>query len=256
MKRTLSAAIAAAGLALGTIATAPAALAITNPADNPHPITVKGDDGNTYTDGEDTLPGYDDIECTYIPGAYFDFDNNRVRYADGQSIPWTEWDRATGYAEWKAKQNQPKPSPTPTSKPGGSTPKPGGSTSGGGTPSSGSGSTPKSGGSTGSGSTGTSDTPVVDDPSTPEDESKAAPKGTTKAGATEAPTDGATSGIDEVTLASGEAAVDLDPTGSSAEDSGGSAAGLLILGGLGVAGLLTYAGYSAFGRKARKGAVS
>lgn len=81
------------------------ALAVTNPADNPHPITVTGDDGNTYVDGQDTLPGYDDEECTYIPGAYFDFAANRVRYADGQSIPWTEWDRASGYQDWLAKQN-------------------------------------------------------------------------------------------------------------------------------------------------------
>lgn len=86
------------------ISSALAANAVTNPADNPHPITVTGDDGNTYHDGADTLPGYDDEECTYIPGAWFDFANNRVRYADGQSIPWTEWDRASGYREWLANQ--------------------------------------------------------------------------------------------------------------------------------------------------------
>jgi hypothetical protein len=87
------------------IGSALAANAVTNPADNPHPITVTGDDGNTYHDGADTLPGYDDEECTYIPGAWFDFANNRVRYADGQSIPWTEWDRASGYNDWLAAQS-------------------------------------------------------------------------------------------------------------------------------------------------------
>lgn len=103
MKSTLPAAIAATLLAL--IATAaPASANVTNPADNPYKITVTGDDGRTYVDGQDTLPGYDDEECTYIPGAWFDFDNNRVRYPDGQSIPWTEWERATGYNEWLAKK--------------------------------------------------------------------------------------------------------------------------------------------------------
>ena len=101
--RLFAAAFVAAGL---TVIPAWSALAVTNPADNPSPITVQGDDGNTYHDGEDTLPGYDDEECTYIPGAYFDFAANRVRYADGQSIHWTEWDRASGYREWLANQNE------------------------------------------------------------------------------------------------------------------------------------------------------
>lgn len=101
--KAIAAALVAAGL---TVIPAWSALAVTNPADNPAPITVQGDDGNTYHDGEDTLPGYDDEECTYIPGAYFDFAANRVRYADGQSIHWTEWDRASGYREWLAAQNE------------------------------------------------------------------------------------------------------------------------------------------------------
>lgn len=100
-KALLASAISVASI----IGSALAANAVTNPADNPHPITVTGDDGNTYHDGADTLPGYDDEECTYIPGAWFDFANNRVRYADGQSIPWTEWDRASGYREWLAAQS-------------------------------------------------------------------------------------------------------------------------------------------------------
>ena len=93
------------GLALLLLGLGSAAHAdVTNPADNPNKITVKGDDGQTYVDGQDTLPGFDDEECTYIPGAWFDFDKNRVYYADGQSIPWTEWDRATGYKDWLAKK--------------------------------------------------------------------------------------------------------------------------------------------------------
>lgn len=100
--KAIAAALVAAGL---TVIPAWSALAVTNPADNPAPITVQGDDGNTYHDGEDTLPGYDDEACTYIPGAYFDFAAGRVRYADGQSIQWTEWDRASGYSEWLAARN-------------------------------------------------------------------------------------------------------------------------------------------------------
>ena len=101
MKRISSTVAGTFGLALLLIGVAPVAHAdVTNPADNPHKITVKGDDGQTYVDGQDTLPGYDDEECTYIPGAWLDFDNNLVHYADGQTIPWTEWDRSTGYKEW------------------------------------------------------------------------------------------------------------------------------------------------------------
>lgn len=105
VKKSLTRPIGAAGIAvglalLGGIAIAAPASAVTNPADNPVRIVVRGDDGQTYVDGQDTLPGYDDEACTYIPGAWFDFKNNRVHYADGQSIPWTEWDRASGYQEW------------------------------------------------------------------------------------------------------------------------------------------------------------
>lgn len=103
--RITSTALALSALvALGPIATAQAA--VTNPANNPHRIEVIGDDGATYVDGQDTLPGYDDEACTYIPGAYFDFASNRVYYPGGVWIPWTEWDRATGYQEWLAGRTQ------------------------------------------------------------------------------------------------------------------------------------------------------
>ncbi len=119
--------LGAVAIVVGSVAgQATAAFAVTNPADNPHPITVKGDDGNAYVDGQDTLPGFDDEECTYIPGAYFDFAHNLVHYADGQSIPWTEWDRASGYQDWLAKKNETvdtTPKPTPSSTPGASDPK-------------------------------------------------------------------------------------------------------------------------------------
>lgn len=103
--RTRTLVIATAIAATAGMLMAPAAYgAITNPAKNPVRIEVLGDDGQWYVDGQDTLPGYDDIECTYIPGAWYDFDNNRVHYADGQSIPWTEWERIPGYDKWLVKK--------------------------------------------------------------------------------------------------------------------------------------------------------
>lgn len=105
MNRRRHLVIATAILATAGMLMAPAAYgAITNPAKNPHRIVVQGDDGYTYVDGQDTLPGFDDVECTYIPGAWYDFDANRVYYADGQSIPWTEWDRIPGYDKWLAEK--------------------------------------------------------------------------------------------------------------------------------------------------------
>ena len=109
MKKTAAAALSALALA-GSMMLAAPAHAITNPAANPNPKTVKGDDGRTYEDGRDTLPGYDDEECSYIPGAWYDFDNNLVHYADGQSARWTEWDRVAGYQKWLATKNATKSS--------------------------------------------------------------------------------------------------------------------------------------------------
>jgi len=104
MTRTRTLVIATAIAATAGMLMAPAAYgAITNPAKNPQYVVVVVD-GVEYVDGQDTLPGYDDIDCTYIPGAKFDFENNRVKYADGQSIPWTEWDRIPGYHEWLKKK--------------------------------------------------------------------------------------------------------------------------------------------------------
>jgi hypothetical protein len=253
MKRIISAAVAVSGLVLVTVGLAPAAQAITNPADNPHKITVKGDDGKTYVDGHDTLPGYDDEECTYIPGAWFDFDNNKVHYADGQSITWTEWERATGYQQWQDHKDDDNGSgsgggggststPKPPKAP--STPKS--------TPTKGSGSSGKPGKShsaaSGSATDGTTD--EATDGATPADGSK--PKtGTTKADGSKATADaqGAladepVNGTDEVTLASGSS----DESDAGSSKSGGGSAGLLILGGLFGAGLLTFAGYSVLGR--------
>ncbi|RNL63089.1 hypothetical protein EFK50_15365 [Nocardioides marmoriginsengisoli] len=254
MKRVIPAALAATVLALATLALAPSAQAITNPADNPHPITVKGDDGQTYTDGEDTLPGYDDEACTYIPGAYFDFDNNRVRYADGQSIPWTEWDRATGYKQWLAKKNGGSTGgSTPKPPKSSSTPKPSGTSKPSGTKSpttkGGSSATGSTTGSTPDAGTGATAGATPTDGSTPDAQAKgAAPEATD--GATDGSIDGATDGAtDEVTLAAGSSG------DSSSAKQGGSGAGLLILGGLAGAGLITFAGYSVFG-KSRKPSAS
>lgn len=124
--------LAAPALALVALGLSAPAEAITNPAANPRPITVKGDDGKTYTDGADTLPGFDDEDCTYIPGAWFDFDNNRVRYADGQSIPWTEWERATGYKKWLDSKNAGSNPGSGSSNPGSGSGSNGSSNSGGG----------------------------------------------------------------------------------------------------------------------------
>lgn len=185
-----------------------AAQAVTNPADNPSPITVKGDDGNTYIDGQDTLPGFDDEECTYIPGAFFDFANNRVHYADGQSIAWTEWSRATGYSEWLAEQNsKPEPKPSATS-----------------TQSSTSGSSTKSGGSSKStsGSSATDAQTSTSDKSSATEPSNADDTGTTVDSEL-------TDQIDQTALT--EVASGLG-AGSTASDNPGRVAGLAILGGL------------------------
>lgn len=242
MNRALSSALAAAGLVLATLALAPSADAVTNPADNPHKITVKGDDGNTYVDGQDTLPGYDDDECTYIPGAYFDFDNNRVRYADGQSIPWTEWDRATGYKEWLANKNKPASGGSSTPKPtSGTTKKSTTTTKSSGTTKT----TTKSSTSSPAGSTSPTDaaTPTAG----PSASAGSTPTGAATPSAAVTPSEAATDDVDEVTLASG-AATQTDAPGS-AESGGTGSAGLLILGGLAGVGLLTFAGYSVLGRK-------
>ncbi|MDA0137293.1 hypothetical protein [Solirubrobacter deserti] len=112
----LSAAVA--GLAL-----APAAQAqgVTNPADNPFPISVTID-GQTYSDGRDTLPGYDDVACTPIPYVSYDFGQNAILYydADGQLLKtakWTEWSRISSYQAWVDDQKTPTPTATPTNTP-------------------------------------------------------------------------------------------------------------------------------------------
>lgn len=261
MKRTLSTALAAASLVLVTVGLAQPAQAITNPADNPRPITVKGDDGKTYHDGEDTLPGYDDEACTYIPGAYFDFDNNKVRYADGQSIPWTEWDRATGYKEWKAKQSKPTAAPTTaapkpaktTAPKAKSTPKPAASrsTSKPGTSKSGTSkaapakATPSATAAPTTDESAADPAPSSSDDATPPASSEAA----TTDGSTPAPE--ATDAVEDVTLA----ADSTEKTSASArEDDGTGSAGLLILAGLAGAGALAYAAYTVAAR--RKGSTT
>ncbi len=120
-RRGRSAAVLAAvwGLALfGVASTAFAGGDITNPAKHPYPVTVKID-GQTYNDGQDTLPGYDDLECTPIPGVQFDFASNQIQYYDGggdllATAKWTEWSRISSYDTW-LKQQQSAPSSGSTS---------------------------------------------------------------------------------------------------------------------------------------------
>ena len=109
-----------AGLVLSAAALAPAAHAtdITNPAEHPYPITVTID-GQTYHDGLDTLPGYDDYACTPIPDVQYDFADNEILYYDDNGnllakAPWTEWSRISSYQTWLAQQGAAKSSGTTT----------------------------------------------------------------------------------------------------------------------------------------------
>ncbi|MBO9523731.1 MAG: hypothetical protein J7518_19535 [Nocardioidaceae bacterium] len=247
MKRILTVipVLAWAGAALAGVALAPAAHAVTNPADNPHPITVKGDDGNTYTDGQDTLPGYDDEACTYIPGAWFDFDSNKVHYADGQSIPWTEWERATGYKEWQAKHagggtttpSKPRPSSSPSTRPSTGDTKP----SGAGTKSSAK-----------PGSAGATD--AATDPATTTGTTGTTGAATPGAAAAKpgAPTTSTTPAIGDLAQADASDAEVIEPTAARTEHGSSSSAGLVILGGLGALGLAAVGGYTALGRRRKE----
>ncbi len=122
MKRLTPALLLGSGALAMALAIAPATAAfatdITNPADNPYPITVTVD-GQTYHDGQDTLPGYDDYACTVIPGVSYDFAHNKIDYPDGQVAPWTEWDRIPGYKVWLKQQQTTHPSPSPSPSTGG-----------------------------------------------------------------------------------------------------------------------------------------
>jgi hypothetical protein len=124
-----------AGLVLTTVALgvalAPVARAtdITNPAEHPAPITLEID-GQTYRDGADTLPGYDDYACTPIPNVQYDFGNDEIQYYDGQgnevkTAHWTEWSRISSYQAWADQQQQGNTSPgTSTPSSGDATPTP------------------------------------------------------------------------------------------------------------------------------------
>ncbi|MET0601009.1 MAG: hypothetical protein ABW167_03385, partial [Baekduia sp.] len=119
MRRVLSTTVL--GVALLTSAPAAKATDITNPAKNPAPITLTID-GQTYRDGADTLPGYDDYACTPIPNVEYDFGDDQIQYYDGQgelvtTAHWTEWSRISSYEAWVAQQQQgkaPSPSTSPT----------------------------------------------------------------------------------------------------------------------------------------------
>jgi hypothetical protein len=108
--------------AVWTLVLAPAAQAqITNPASHPFPVEITID-GQTYTDGRDTLPGYDDVACTPIPYVQYDFEENQIQYYDGdgklvKTANWTEWARISSYDDWVRSKTKPKPTPTATAAP-------------------------------------------------------------------------------------------------------------------------------------------
>jgi hypothetical protein len=113
--------LSAAVVGVALLGTAPSAHAtdITNPAEHPDPITLTID-GQTYRDGADTLPGYDDYACTPIPNVQYDFADNQIQYYDEQgelvkTAHWTEWSRISSYETWVAQQQQgTSPSTAPT----------------------------------------------------------------------------------------------------------------------------------------------
>jgi hypothetical protein len=162
LKRSLIALAASAAVAPLIIAAAPGsaiAASITNPAQHPYPITVTID-GQTYHDGEDTLPGYDDYLCTPIPDVVYDFADNEILYYDDQgdllaTAPWTEWSRISSYATWEAQQQAAAGSGSGSGSSGSSG---SGSSGSGSTGSGSSGSGSTGSGSTGSGSTGSGST--------------------------------------------------------------------------------------------------
>jgi hypothetical protein len=95
-------------LAIAASPQAAGAAEITNPAQHPYPVTVTIG-GQTYHDGEDTLPGYDDYLCTPIPDVQYDFADNEILYYDGQgdllaTAPWSEWSRISSYQTWLKQQ--------------------------------------------------------------------------------------------------------------------------------------------------------
>jgi hypothetical protein len=109
------------GVALFGVPAAAHAQGITNPAQHPAPITVTID-GQTYHDGLDTLPGYDDYACTPIPKVQYDFPDDQIQYynSDGDLIDtadWTEWSRISSYQTWVDQQQAGSPSSTLTSSP-------------------------------------------------------------------------------------------------------------------------------------------
>lgn len=226
MTRAASLAATTIGLGLmGLLVASPAHANISNPADNPHKVTVVGDDGNTYVDGQDTLPGFDDIACTYIPGAYFDFDNNKVIYPDGQSITWTEWDRATGYKDWQAAKNAAAPAAAPA--PAAAASSTGTSGSGAAAPAAG-GTKPASGATEVKADGATAADPSANATATP----------SASAGAEADPADS-----EDSTEAAADRALAQGDSGSQGEN-GGSSAGLAILAGLFGVGGLAFGGYT------------
>lgn len=118
--------LGAAVAALLVAAPAARATEITNPADHPAPIDLTID-GQSYHDGEDTLPGYDDYACTPIPNVQYDFAENQIQYYDAggdlvKAVRWTEWSRISSYDTWVEQQKAGSGSTTTTPTTTGTTP--------------------------------------------------------------------------------------------------------------------------------------
>src|SRR4051812_34614516 len=109
-------AAAATGLALFVTPAAAHAQSVTNAAQHPAPVKVTID-GQTYTDGLDTLPGYDDEACAAIPNIQYDFANDEIQcYSSSGDLldtaHWTEWSRISSYQDWQDQQNAATKTPT------------------------------------------------------------------------------------------------------------------------------------------------
>jgi len=255
MKKSMKQSFAAAGVAVGLAllaswGVAAPASAITNPADNPRKIVVTGDDGQSYVDGQDTLPGYDDEACTYIPGAWFDFTNNRVHYADGQSIPWTEWDRASGYQEW-LKSSKSSDSGTKTGSSSGSSTKTPSKSTGTKTTTSGDSSKKGSSGSTsGDAAATTSTSQASSDEPGAESGSSASKKEKEAPADSNADDDTVPAVVPEATAEPATTSTEAAAAQKDGSSNPGPLVGIAVLGGLAAAGGLAWAGVAFFRRRA------
>lgn len=229
VKTVARASLAAAAMLL---LVAPAAhAAISNPAAHPKKIVVVID-GVEYTDGQDTLPGYDDYSCGPIPNSWPDYDANRMYFDTDNGvkyISWTEWDRLPGYATWLAKKNA------------------AGSDSGSSSGSGSSGSTSGSTGSTGTKNTGTqaaAENPAATEPAP-------SPEVTSSVLAAEDPSPSPSPEVTEsedVAVTADDEAIEATPIAASNQ----SGLGRILLIALFITGVATFAVYEVLRRRPQR----